>query len=384
LAARFRALFVGAGVVGAPDRSPWVLLVLAGLLRPEAWVLTGLAWLWTMKPAPAPPVASPPTCVDTPAGAASPAGATPTATAASPAGAVPPRRARLSAPPLRATIAVLFAPLFWALTDLVVTGDPLHSLHATSELADDLGRVRGLQHVPGSFVSFVGATVRPPVAVLAPIGALLAWRVLGWRRMRVPLALFAAGVITFVGTGALGLSILPRYLTVPAVALCLFAGYALLGFTSLEGGHPLRRRWAQGSAAATAVGAIGLVILAPSLTNVREEIRFIRATHDSLIATLDDPAVRDAMRCGTLTFPTYRLVPDAKWHVENASIGSRSAQRRPTGVEVFALGQKALRRYGFAAGTSPSVNLPSPGFVPIARHGLLAAYARCGDERRGR
>ena len=50
----------------------------------------------------------------------------------------------------------------------------------------------------------------------------------------MPLALFAAGVITFVGTGALGLSILPRYLTVPAVALCLFAGYALLGFTALE------------------------------------------------------------------------------------------------------------------------------------------------------
>ena len=60
---------------------------------------------------------------------------------------------------------------------------------------------------------------------------MLAWRLLGWRRLRVPLALFAAGVITFVGTGALGLSILPRYLTVPAVALCLFAGYALLGFT---------------------------------------------------------------------------------------------------------------------------------------------------------
>ena len=94
---------------------------------------------------------------------------------------------------------------------------------------------------------------------------------------------------------------------------------------------------------------------------MREEIRFIRATHDSLIATLDDPAVRDGMRCGTLTFPTYRLVPDAKWHLPDATIGARSAQRRDRGVEVFALGQKALRRYGFAAGTSPSVNLPTPG-----------------------
>jgi hypothetical protein len=276
------------------------------------------------------------------------------------------------------TVAVLFAPVVWALTDFIVTGDPLHSLHATSDLADDLGRVRGLQHIPGSFFSFISATVRPPVAVLAPIGGVLAWRLLGWERMRVPLALFAAGVITFAGTGALGLSILPRYLTVPSVALCLFAGFALLGFTSLAPDHPWRRRWAQGSAAATVVGVIGLAILAPSLSNVREELRFIRSTHDSLIATLDDPAVRSGLRCGPLTFPTYRLVPDAKWHLGgDAVVGARSATRRASGVEVFALGQKALMRYGFAAGTSPSVNLPSPGFAPVARHGILSAYSRC-------
>ena len=231
--------------------------------------------------------------------------------------------------------------------------------------------------MPGSFVSFIGATVRPPVAVLAPIGGVLAWRLLGWERIRVPLALFAAGVITFVGTGVLGLSILPRYLTVPAVAMCLFAGYALAGFTSLAADHPWRRVWARGSAAATVVGVIGLAILAPSVSNVREELRFIRLTHDSLISTLDDPAVRAGLRCGPLTFPTYRLVPDSKWHLEDAVIGARSAKRRARGIEVFALGQKALKRYGFAAGTSPSVNLPSPAFSPVARHGILAAYRRC-------
>jgi hypothetical protein len=87
--------------------------------------------------------------------------------------------------------------------------------------------------------------------------------------------------------------------------------------------------------------------------------------------------VRAGLRCGALTFPTYRLVPDAKWHLPDATIGARSAQRRSSGVEIFALGQKALKRYGFAAGTSPSVNLPSEGFAPVARHGLLAAYTRC-------
>jgi hypothetical protein len=333
--APFLALVVWAGVFEAEGRGPgrpMALLVAAGLLRPEAWVLGGLLWLYWVGRSP--------------------------------------HRVRL-------TLAMVAAPVLWALVDLAVTGDPLHSLHATSELADDLGRVRGLQHVPDSFVSFIGATVRPPVALLAPVGAVLAVLVYGWRPLRVPLALFAAGVITFVGTGALGLSILPRYLTVPAVALCLFAGYALLGFTALPREHAWRRRWIQGSAAATVVGALGLIILAPSLTNVREELRFIRSTHDSLISLLDDPAVRADMRCGALTFPTYRLVPDARWHLPDATIGARSAKRRDRGVEVFALGQKALRRYGFAAGTSPSVNLPSEGFTPIARHGLLSAFSRC-------
>lgn len=335
--APFLALVVWAGVLAASGRSPWLLLVLAGLLRPEAWVLTGLAWLWvalTTRPFAVRPLIVP-------------------------------------------TLAVIAAPLIWVLTDWAVTGDPLHSLNATSELADELGRVRGLEHVPGSFVTFVSDTVRLPVALLAVPGVVLAWRTAGLAALRVPLALFAAGVITFVGTGALGLSILPRYLTVPAVALCLFAGYALLGFTALAREHPWRRRWAQGSAAATVVGAIGLAILAPSLTNVREEVRFIRATHDSLVALLDDPQVRAAMACGTLTFPTYRLVPDAKWHLEDARIGARSAMRRERGVEVYPLGQKALRRYGFAAGTSPTVNLPGAGYEPLARHGLLSAFARC-------
>ena len=53
----------------------------------------------------------------------------------------PPRRVRARASPPRRCI--------WALTDLIVTGDPLHSLHATSELADDLGRVRGVAARPG-------------------------------------------------------------------------------------------------------------------------------------------------------------------------------------------------------------------------------------------
>ena len=254
--APFLALVVWAGVLevererraaarrarDAARRSP-------GLLRPEAWVLAGLYWLWALR-APARPRA-----------------------------AIAARRACSS------------APLLWALADLAVTGDPLHSLHATSELADDLGRERGLGAVPGR-VRVVRRRDRAPAgraarAVGAVAGACAARLA---RRCACRSRCSRAGVITFVGTGVLGLSILPRYLTVPAVALCLFAGYALLGFTTLPHGAPARRRWARASAAAAVLGAVGLVVLAPSLTNVREELRFIRATHDSLVATARRPA----------------------------------------------------------------------------------------------
>ena len=38
---------------------------------------------------------------------------------------------------------------------------------------------------------------------------------------------------------------------------------------------------------------------------------------------------------------------------------------------------KALRRFGFADGASPLVNAPDAGYVPIARHGMIVAYASC-------
>ena len=92
------------------------LLAVAGLLRPEAWVLAGavLAVVWA-------------------------------------AGAWACSRSRRSR---RCSGA-------WSTS--CVTGDPLYSLHATSELADELNRTRGIGAVPGSFVSFVSAAARPPV-----------------------------------------------------------------------------------------------------------------------------------------------------------------------------------------------------------------------------
>jgi hypothetical protein len=351
----FLALVVWAAVLavrGSSRAIPMTLLVLAGLLRPEAWVLAGLYWLGTVR--------------DAPSG-----------------------RERVLL-----TLAVGAAPVLWALVDLVSTGDPLHSLNATSELADDLGREQGLQAVPEAFVSFVGATVRPPVFLLALVGGVIAVRALGVRAVAVPLALGVAGVVTFVGTGVLGLSILPRYLTVPSVAACLFAGYALAGFTTLASRSPVRRRWARAAGATVALGALAtgvLLLVAPGLgravvpspARVSEELRFIRATHVGLVGVLAQPAVRAGRRCGPLTLPNYRLVPDARWLLDapRSAVTARSARRRDGGAALFLTSRKGLRRYGFADGASPTTNVPDPGFQPVGRSRGFSAYVRCGLRR---
>lgn len=327
----FLALVLWAAVLAVEERRGTLpLLAVAGLLRPEAWVLAGLWWLWRDRTLPG-------------------------------------------------ALLVAAAPVVWALVDLVVTGDPLRSLTGTSELAEELGRERGVARVPGAFLAFLADALRPPVFVAALAGLVLAWRRLGRERIAVPLGLLVAGVVTFAGTGVAGLSILPRYLTVPAVALALFAGYAALGFTTLR---PSRARtlWAAGAAVLALAGVGYAATRADVLDRLTTELAFTKGTHDDLEAVLATRTVREGLRCGPLTFPNYRLVPDARWLLDlpQERVGARSARRRPRGAAVFVLGNKPLRRYGFADGASPSTNAPDPGFVRGERRGRFVAYAACG------
>jgi hypothetical protein len=293
-----------------------VLLALAGLLRPEAWILAGAYWLWCRRD-------------------------------------------------WRLLALAAVAPVLWCLTDLVVTGDPLFSVHSTSALAEDLGRTRGIAHVPGKFVSFLADTTRLPVFAGGLLGIGLAW----WRRaqlrsLHVPLALLGAGTLAFAGSGALGLSILPRYLTVPAVGICLFAGYAVGVFGR------------RGAVVALALGLVFVAIRIPSFTTLRNELRFIGDTHEAVAAMAADPAVRG---CRPITLPTYRLVPDLRFELDapRSAIVSRAVAHPGGGIALVLVGDKPVRRFGKADGVPRGTNVAPPGFAPRAAHGMLRAYGGC-------
>jgi hypothetical protein len=127
------------------------------------------------------------------------------------------------------------------------------------------------------------------------------------------------------------------------------------------------------------------VIKLPSFGALATELRFDRAVHDDLSALLDTREVRADLRCGPLTFPNYRLVPDARWLLDAPASAvrarsdlTRAQRRRVSGVAVFTIGRTTLRRYGFADGASPLTNVPDAQFSPLVRRGRFSAYAACG------
>ena len=341
----FLALVFLAGALEAERRrrgaAVLLLLAAAGLLRPEAWLLAGVYWCWCVWP------------LDFVTGR---------------------RDLKLG------LLALVFvAPLLWALFDWWTVGEPLYALTETSSLAAELGRRRGLAEVPPALVDGFLGVLRSPVLALALAGVgieLFRRRAVA---IYVPVSLIVIGLITFLLVGVFGLSLLPRYLTIPSITLLLFAGYALAGWVELPVRTTLRRAWAAG-AGAVVVLAVLLTLSQPSLfTRAADEVKFVRGVHGDLASVLADPAVTAARRCGPLSLPNFALVPDSLWILDapQNSVVSRSDWQPTSGVALIFTEPQSHSRYGRADGTRADFDRIPDGFRLIARHGRIAATASC-------
>ncbi|MGZ8634869.1 MAG: hypothetical protein ACXWZZ_13580 [Solirubrobacteraceae bacterium] len=328
----YLALVLGALLVetrrrraGAPVLA---LLGLAGLIRPEAWLFSAayLAWLWH-------------------------------------GGVRDPRLWALAAA----------APLLWALGDLAVTGDPLHSLTGTRDTAQRLQRITGLDDVPGTVPRRLGEILREPVLFGAAGGGLLA---LAFRRARVGLGAAAgvAALLAFCVLAAAGLPILGRYLLAPAVILAVFCGAGAFGWAELPHGHPWRRRWAWFGAATL----IGLVAFIPAQANRIGDLRAALRIQDAIQDDLH--ALTPRLRCTPVTVPNHRPVPLlALWlDVDPERIAVAQEQRPRRGSYVVPSTARVARRYILdPRDVDPRIPPPPPGFRPVGANASWRAYARC-------
>jgi MFS family permease len=321
-------------------RAGWpvlVLLDLAGLLRPEAWLFAGVYWLYLV-----------------------------------------PRRTRRELAWLAALVA---APaLAWVLSDLAITGNALWSLSHTRTTATQLHRPTGLLKFPYTGARRLGEVLGPDGLIAAAIGGVLSVWLL---RSRSWLGLIA-GIVAFVAFAIVASSGLPiddRYTFVPVALLAIFGGAGLFGWQLLPREHPRRRLWGCASI------AIVIAIVGFAAWNVHR----IRQTFDStvpreqglsaqlriqndLVALVKRGSI--SLRCGLIGVPYHTPVPLLALRLDTspANIVTRTISR---GTFIKAANAGVLRTY-LLDPNDPSRTAAVPaGFRLTASNRSWEVYKRC-------
>jgi hypothetical protein len=342
----YLALVIWAAVleVQRPRRggAVWVLLACAGLLRPEAWLLAGLYWLWMNAR----------------------------------------RDVPLSAR-LRWSVWTWAAPAIWVTSDFLVTGDPLFSQNHTSGLAEELGRSQGIDQIPSSMKAFFFSLAKQPVVYAALLGfALALWY--APKRLVMPVVLWLMGTGTFVMVGLAGLSVIDRYLLVPALMTMLLAAVAIAGWTMLRPGA-VRTAW-MGLAVLAVVYGVYFTAVKVNFGAFDRDLRLRGATHPALVEALRSPALEEGRRCGPVTSPSHKLVPEIRWVLgpdagaddvlARSSMDEDAQQRR--GAAIYVHGRQALLRQALVEdGDRVIDSIPRPGFQRRAVSDFYAVYVRC-------
>ena len=174
-----------------------------------------------------------------------------------------------------------------------------------------------------------------------------------------------------------------RYLLVASLAVLLFAAVAAGGLTLLAPGARGRRAWALAAGVVVLAGALWTATHL-DLDRLDGELRFRGDAHTALAAVLAEPAVREGLRCGPLTLPNHKLVPDARWIADLPYARVRARADPRTGPQrrgVVDRRHEPLRdlpaRLDQRPRTPAAVQLPPAGWPRVAATDYYTAYARC-------
>ncbi len=333
-------------------RAGWpvlALLALAGLLRPEAWLLGGVYWLYLIPATPWPVL-------------------------------------------VRLAVLVVAAPVIWVLSDWIVEGQPLYSLTETRDVAGQFGRNRGLVEAVKLIPDHLAGNDKVVTVGVGGLGLLVALYLLR-KRAWLPVALGALGVLTFLMIAAAGLSVIPRYLTIPSLLLSLCVAVALGGWTLMR--DPRAR------AVGIAIALLSLALIlwrAPAykkdLVTIDKQATFVAQQHHDLLAVLDDPRVVPLLTtCWPIVTPTHSAVPIIRYEtgLPKRALQPSIAQHEPPPTGLLLIGKtfqfepKVARRSVGTGGSASAKwwsNVALPGYRRIAHQGRWTVYANCPSSPR--
>jgi hypothetical protein len=243
--------------------APLALLSLAGLWRPEPWLLAGLYWAWVARGQP---------------------------------------RGRK----LRLALIAMSAPALWMAADLAMTNNPLYSLTYTHESTLAGQRPTGLTHAAGILKAALTSYLGTPVLIASMVGVAL--ELFARRLPRLLLVLLALSVLSFALIGAAHLPLQERYAFPTTVLLAVFFAHLVAGWRTMPRSR-LRRLWML-----AAVAALGFVIAgAPQQLRAFESDRDTFHQQSAIIADLArltrPVSVRAKLRACEPVAAAYRVVP---------------------------------------------------------------------------
>lgn len=290
-----------------------LLLAAAGLLRPEAWLFAGLYALWLRE--------------------------------------------------VRALALAAVGPVVWALSDLLVTGDPLWSLTGTRENVATLGRITGLDDVPLTAPRRVGEILRIPVLLLVLLAAPVLWRRRDDREIRLLAVAGGAAFLAFCVLAAAGLPILGRYLLPVAVLLAIAGAGALVGSRALG-----------------AVAVVALLVGVPAQVDRLSSLRRALERQSAIQTDLRTALAAARPRCLPITVPNHRPRPLVALWLDVPPREVRNAQDEVPGRGTFAVPADAdvARDYVLdPRDLDRRIVMPPAAFAPAASNASWRVASAC-------